>query len=277
MKKLNLLSLLIAIFALASCSSDNDDKTTNLANDVIGSYTGYTSASTNYFQNMVAANETVNITSTEVNKVNISFVSATWGTITINGADLTGSEGNVIIKGAGKSLMAHAGNAPQEYDCNVEGKFTNNNLELIFSCPTVMSGLKIEFKEGEVPADLVVPGTYKGYTIAQSSYFNGMTAENQSIVISKNDNGTFKVAYTSDTWGEFLIQEATATYENGKFIVKGNGTTKMGMNGNVNEYACEIEGTVDVAKADPTFTFSVPTVMGGLSITFHNGELPATE
>ena len=51
----------------------------------------------------------------------------------------------------------------------------------------------------------------------------------------------------------------------------------MGKNGNVKEYECSFEGTIDVAKENPAFTFSVPSVMGGLSIEFHTGKMPATE
>lgn len=261
-------------FSLASCSSD--DEPANLAEGAIGSFSGYTVASSTYFSGMVSADQTVAITSTEANKVNISYVSDTWGTITIDGAELTGSEGNILISGTGKSEMSHAGNT-REYDCTASGTLSGKDLSLTFSCPTVMGGLKIEFKQGEIPADIVVPGTYSGYTEAKSAYFSGMMADAQEIVITKNADNTYKVAYSSDTWGEFLFEAATATYEGGKFAVKGSGTTKMGMNDNIKEYDCTLEGSIDPAKADPTFTFSVPTVMGGLSIVFHSGDMPAQE
>jgi len=48
----------------------------------------------------------------------------------------------------------------------------------------------------------------------------------------------------------------------------------MGMNGNIQEYACRFAGTVDAAKENPEFTFTVPAVMGGLTISFINGEMP---
>ncbi|MCM1290541.1 MAG: calycin-like domain-containing protein [Prevotella sp.] len=274
MKKLQLLSLLMIIFALTSCSND-DNEPINLADNAIGSYEGYTNASAAYFSGMVSDNQTVVVTSDELNKVNISFHSDTWGDITINDAVLAGTDNNMQITGSGKSVMSHAGNAPKEYDCTVEGSLVGKNLSLIFTCPTVMGGLKIEFKQGEIPADIVVPGKYKGYTEASSTYFSGMMADNQEIVITQNDdNATYKVVYTTDTWGEFLIENATATLKDGKFVVTGKGTTKMGMNGNIKEYDCSIEGSIDSEKETPTFTFSVPSVMGGLSIVFHSGDMP---
>lgn len=131
--------------------------------------------------------------------------------------------------------------------------------------------------EPETPAQLAaktVPGTYKGYTVANSMYFQDMTAGEQEIVITKNGDDTYKVDYTSDTWGEFAIEAATVSYENGKFSIAGEGATKMGMNGNIKEYGCTLAGTIDADKEDPTFTFTVPTVMGGLTVAFHSGTMP---
>lgn len=276
MKTFKLLSLCVALMSLAACSS-NDDEPKNLAAEAAGNYTGYTVASTQYFSNMVAADETVAITAAENSKVNISFVSDTWGTITITDAEVTGSGSNLHIAGTGKSVMGHGGAATKEYVCNVEGSLVSKNLELAFDCPAVMGGLKIEFKQGDIPADLVVPGTYKGYTEAKSQYFSGMMADDQSIVITKNADNTFKLAYTSSTWGEFTIDGITATYANGVFTLAGNGTTKMGMEGNLKDYDCSLAGTIDAAKENPSFTFTVPAVMGGLTIDFHVGNMPAAE
>lgn len=274
MKRIKFLSLLAMLITLASCSSDDDPK--DLAKNAVGNYSGYSVASCNYFPNMVSTNQGVRLTSTELNKVNISYESDTWGTITILGADLSGDEGGLLIKGSGISTMTHAGNT-SEYDCSVEGTLVGKDLSLTFSCPQVMGGLKIEFKQGDIPADIIVPGTYSGYTEAKSTYFSGMMADDQKIVITRNENNSYKVVYSSDKWGEFAIDAATVQPINDAFTIKGDGTTKMGMNGNVNEYVCSIEGTIDISKENPTFTFSVPAVMGGLSIVFHTGDMPAEE
>lgn len=130
---------------------------------------------------------------------------------------------------------------------------------------------------GTVTAAQVVPGTYSGYTEASSKYFSGMMADNQEIVITKNSDESYKVAYSSDSWGDFTIEKATAQYADGKFNISGEGTTQMGMNGNVNNYPCTLSGSIDTDKKDPTFTFSIPAVMGGTTIVFHTGEMPATE
>lgn len=274
MKKFKLLSLLAVLTAFASCSSD--DEPTNLATETTGTYSGYTVAGSNYFSSMVSANQSVTITSSELNKANISFVSSTWGTITITDADLTGSTGNVVISGSGKSVMGHAGSS-SEYDCTATGTLVGKDLALTFKCPQVMGGLTIEFKQGDIPSDIVVPGTYSGYTVASSTYFSDMTADDQTIVISQVSGDTYKVTYTSDTWGTFTIDSAKAEYNNGTFTISGDGTTQMGMNDNIKTYDCSITGTIDAEKEDPTFTFTVPSVMGGLSIVFHTGDMPDAE
>lgn len=173
-------------------------------------------------------------------------------------------------------MMSHVGNVAQEYDCTVEGSLTGKELMLTFLCPKVMNGLKIEFRQGEVPAENIIQGTYNGYTEAESAYFSGMMSDSQKIVITNNNDNTYKVAYSSEIWGETNIEAATVKYSDGKFFISGNGTTKMGMNGDIKEYDCSFDGSIDSAKKNPTFTFSVPTAMGGLSIKFHSGDMPSS-
>lgn len=275
MNKLKIFSLLMAVITLASCSSNDDP--TNLAPETAGVYSGYTVASCSYFTNMVSSRQDVTITTTELNRINVSYQSDTWGTITISNAELSGTEGNIYISGTGKSVMGHAGDAAKEYDCQMEGTLVGKKLELTFSCPAIMGGLTIEFKQGDIPAEIVVPGTYDGYTEAKSTYFSGMMTDDQKIVITKNSDDTYSIGYTSDTWGEFSIEKATVAYSDGIFTIEGDGITKMGMSGNIKEYACSVEGQIDAEKEDPVFTFSVPAVMGGLSIVFHTGDMPAAE
>ena len=101
--------MLVAMVALASCGSN--DEPTSLAEKAVGSYNGFTTASCTYFSNMVADNQSIAMTSTEFNKVNISYQSDSWGTFTINGAELSGNEENIRISGSGKTMMGNAGNA----------------------------------------------------------------------------------------------------------------------------------------------------------------------
>ena len=142
MKKLHLTLLLLASAALASCS-DKDD-VTNPAEGLAGQYEGYTTASCAYFPNQVATDQTVTVSSSAtLGKINISFESSTWGTITIDDATVAQSGSEKTFYGEGKSLMGHAGGEAKEYVCTASGKFTGGELQASFSIPAVMGGLTI--------------------------------------------------------------------------------------------------------------------------------------
>jgi len=52
----------------------------------------------------------------------------------------------------------------------------------------------------------------------------------------------------------------------------------MGMSGSASKgYDCNISGTISSDKKTYTISFSLPSVMGGLTITFQNGEAPAAK
>ncbi len=276
MKKVKFLALMLAAVSIASCSDDNEKK--SAAQSVAGDYEGYTVASCAYFKNQVTPSQKVVMTEAGVDELAVSFVSDSWGTVSIPSVSVTEIAGGYAVTGSGTSRMGMGGNV-KEYTCNLTGKIINGVAGLSFACPEVMGGLTIEFNQGEIPASIVVPGNYTGYTQADCAYFKGMMADDQTVKITAGDNNTYTVSYTSDTWGEFNIVDAVAVSNDGgkSFTISGNGVTTMGMNGNVNEYQCSMEGTVDAAKENVEFKFSVPAVMGGLTVTFSVGEMPAEE
>ncbi|MDE6188359.1 MAG: calycin-like domain-containing protein [Duncaniella sp.] len=273
MKKSGFLFLLLTSVAFASCS-DSDDSEKDLAKEIAGQYDGYTVASCAYFSNQVASGQKLSITSTEINKVNVDYASDSWGTISIPDATVVKSGNEYVITGSGTSVMGMQGSGSKDYVCNLNGKIINGTADFTFTCPAVMGGLNIAFMQGEIPAETVVPGTYSGYTKADCAYFQDMYADNQKIEITSNGNNTYKVSLTSETWGEFTIEEATVTTDGNLFKLEGAGKTIMGMGGNVSEYACTFSGEIDADKENPTFTFSVPAVMGGLTVTFKPGTAP---
>lgn len=277
MKRINFLTLALAAFALASCSSDDDDVIVNPAQEVTGSYKGYAVVSSTYFKNMVAPGETVTITETTSGKVAVKYVSTQWGTVEIPAATV-GEKGNdYLLSGTGTSVMGMNGNS-KEYACELNGTVTKGVADLTFSCPAVMGGLTINFMQGDIPADIVVPGTYEGYSKAVAQYFpQGMLSDDQALTITAEKDGTYTVNYTSSSFGTFTITGVTATSANGgeKFTLAGEGKTVMGMDeSSAKEYACTFTGSVDAAKEAPEFTFKVPAVMGGLTISFITGEMP---
>lgn len=117
-----------------------------------------------------------------------------------------------------------------------------------------------------------VAGSYAGYTVAACAYFS-QTDGGQSVELTAVSDSRVNVNYESDTWGTFTVEGADVTERGGVYVLAGSGTSVMGMAGKTNEYQCEFSGTV--SEGTPEFTFTVPAVMGGLTVTFHPGEAPA--
>lgn len=260
---------------MAACSSD-DDVINNLADQVKGEYDGYTLSSCNYFSNMVNIDQNVKITATStLNQVDITYTSETLGTTTISGAVVSVSNGVYTITGTGNAEMGHSGST-STYNCTASGTITNGVADLTFKYPTVMGGFTIEFLQGEIPDKVVLPGNYTGYVDAVSQYFpTGMKSDNQNLTITLGDNGDYTLIYTSDTWGTFSFDDIEfKTDDKGLFLLSGSGICAMGMNGSSKDYDCTFTATIDPEKESPEFVFTVPAVMGGLTITFYTGSMP---
>jgi hypothetical protein len=272
--------ILFAMFAMAllvtSCS-DSSDEIENVAQDVAAKYEGYANAGCAYFSNSITDNQTVVVTAKTTNTADVTYTSDTWGTFTISDATVAKSGATYYITGSGTTLMGHAGATPKEYDCTLSGIVANGNGEFTFTCPSVMGGLTIKIQQGDVPAELVVPGTYSGYTKADCAYFKDNYSDDESATITF-ENNAYTLTYESATWGTFTIENISVTNENGTFVLSGSGKTLMGHAGaTAKEYDCTFTGSVDVAKSNYKLSFSVPSVMGGLTIELNPGTAPTTE
>lgn len=131
-------------------------------------------------------------------------------------------------------------------------------------------------KNEDTPASQVVAGKYEGHTKAVFAYMpQGQYAANQTITVTANEDETCAIAYTSDSFGTFTIPHATVKTEGGNYVIGGDGVTLMGMAGKApTEYACTLTGNIDAGKAAPSFVFTIPAVMGGLTVTFAKGDVP---
>ncbi len=128
--------------------------------------------------------------------------------------------------------------------------------------------------EEEVATVADIAGTYEGYTVANCAYMQDMYAADETVVLSANTDGSATIRFSSDTWGEFSVSNASMNENGGVYTLAGNGQTQMGMNGNVSSYDCTFTATVR-SKDDATMHFVVPAVMGGLTIDFVTGDAPA--
>lgn len=280
MKLKNLLAMTAIALLTASCSDDdnNGNESINPAVNVAGTYAGYSEAAFQYTNTpLVSADESLTIqTDADNTTATITYTSSSFGEFTISGTEVTYANGTYTLSGEGSTMMGMSGNV-SEYECTLKGTLNEakNEGTFTFNVPAVMGGMNITFILGEVPVSKLLAGSYEGWTEASCAYFEGMQATDQTLSLTANADDTFTLAYTSDSWGEFSFESLSVTSANGIYTLSGEGVTMMGMDGNISEYPCTVTGRIDANKENVSFTFTVPGVMGGLTITFTQGEAPA--
>lgn len=269
-----LMMLSAAVFMMACDKDENGSKTVDFA----GSYNGYTLASCNYFQNMISADETVVITENTDGTATVSFTSATWGTFTITDAQASVSGDICSLSGSGQTQMGMGGST-SAYDCTFTAEIkSQTDARMEFSIPAVMGGMTLTFQTGDAPADLLLAGTYEGYTDADCAMFQDRYTDGESVKLTANGDGSVKVVFESAaSWGTFTVESATATKEGEEYVFTGSGNVSMGMGGSTSNYDFTLSGRSNAAKDDFSIAFNVPAVMGGLTVTLLPGTAPTTE
>lgn len=268
-----LMMLSAAVFMMACDKDENGSKTVDFA----GSYNGYTLASCNYFQNMISADETVVITENTDGTATVSFTSATWGEFTITDAQASVSGDICSLSGSGQTQMGMNGNT-STYDCTFTAEIrSQDDARMEFSIPAVMGGMTLTFQTGDAPADLLLAGTYEGYTDADCAMFQDRYTDGESVKLTANGDGSVKVVFESASWGTFTVESATATKEGEEYVFTGSGSVAMGMGDSTSNYDFTLSGRTNAAKDDFSIAFNVPAVMGGLTVTLLPGTAPATE
>jgi hypothetical protein len=126
--------------------------------------------------------------------------------------------------------------------------------------------------DAQVKYSSVVAGTYKGSSSALFKYITTpMVTDNDTTLISALTDNTVNIVYKSATWGKMTVNGATVTESNNLYTISGSGTVLMGMSGSTpKNYDCTFTGTVEAGHANPKFVMTIPSVMGGLVITFSN-------
>lgn len=268
-----LMMLSAAVFMMACDKDENGSKTVDFA----GSYNGYTLASCNYFQNMISADETVVITENTDGTASVSFTSATWGEFTVTDAQASVSGDLCTLSGSGQTQMGMGGST-SAYDCTFTAEIkSQTDARMEFSIPAVMGGMTLTFQTGDAPADLLLAGTYEGYTDADCSYFQNRYTDGERVKLTANGDGSVKVVFESASWGTFTVESATVTREGGEYLFTGSGSVAMGMGDSTSNYDFTLNGRTNAAKDDFSIAFNVPAVMGGLTVTLLPGTAPTTE
>ena len=274
--KIKSIFMMLSVAALMmGCDKDeNGSKTVDFA----GSYNGYTLANCNYFQNMISADETVVITENTDGTATVSFTSAMWGTFTITDAQASISGNVCSLSGSGQTQMGMGGST-STYKCTFTAEIkSQTDARMEFSIPAVMGGMTLTFQTGDAPADLLLAGTYEGYTDADCAMFQDRYTDGESVKLTANGDGSVKVVFESALWGTFTVESATATKEGEEYVFTGRGSVAMGMGGGpTTDYDFTVSGSTNAAKDDYSIVFKVPAVMGGLTVTLLPGPAPATE
>lgn len=273
MKFKTILTMAVVVLCSAACS---DEKELPAVADIAGSYEGYTLAGCAYFQNTCVTDETVTVTGNADGTANVTFTSGSWGEFSIPNAQMSESGGTYTLMGSGQTKMGMGGNV-SSYDCTYTAVIeSREKAQMQFKVSGVMGGLTIDFTTGEVPADLLLAGTWEGYTNAGCTYFQNRYTDDESLKMTANSDETLSVVFESATWGTFKVDKATIKKNGDNYTFTGEGTVSMGMGDNVKDYAFTMTGESNVAKDDYYIAFNAPAVMGGLTVTLLPGKAPAT-
>lgn len=152
--------------AIASCDKEKEETTPSTSVDVtkvVGTYEGYTLASSAYFQNNFTADESVTIAKSGDKTVDITFASGTWGTTTVTNATVSASGSRYSVSGTGTCLMAGMGGQERSYDCTLTADIASTaDATVTVSLPAVMGGTNVVFKTGKASTGYYVADKYRG-------------------------------------------------------------------------------------------------------------------
>ncbi len=276
-KNLGILMLMLSVFTTFSCSNDDDNTLT--WQSLAGEYTGWTSGEFKYSSTPIATDkEKLTITVSD-DKMSLQLTSNQWGTCTVSNVTITEQSNDYKLSGTGSASIGMHGSLTKQYDCTLDGIISKDKktVNIILTYPAVMGGTTVTFTLGEAPSAKLVAGSYSGWTKGDCQYFQNRTQNDEKVEISSNDDGTIEVKLTSQMWGETTIQGVKVEKSNDGFTLNGSGKFTMGMNSTQTEYDCTLTGTISADKETYSIAFNLPAVMGGLTITFAQGEAPSEE
>jgi len=132
--------------------------------------------------------------------------------------------------------------------------------------------------EPSTPASKEIAGTYTGYYEMASQYFSGQYGIDQTVTITSATDGSATIVYNNgSSWTSTLTAVEVTKTSNGYTLV---GSGKMSMashGGSSSEYDCTLAGTISSDLKSYTLTYTLPSVMGGTTIAFTGGEVPAAK
>ncbi|MBQ9435451.1 MAG: hypothetical protein IJU33_04920 [Bacteroidales bacterium] len=147
--------------------------------------------------------------------------------------------------------------------------------KMILCALVALSTVFIGCKKEEVLTAKDIAGTYKGYTLTASQYFQDYFTADEQVVIEAVSEEVAKLTLTSETWGTTIVNNMNISFSGKTCSFSGSGSVEMaGMGGEAKKYDCTVSGTVDANKT-ANVTVNIPAVMGGSTIVFTTGTAPA--
>lgn len=272
------LSMVVAVAlgaCMVSCSDDDDeevvveDSSANIAANIVGSYESTASVLFAYITSpMINTGDEVTITRVDNETVSVVYAGTTWGDGTFEAVAVTEADGVYTISGEG-TLAVSAHGSTNDYAATIAGTITSSDdYEIVISVPSVMGGTVITLT-ATVLADYVL-GDYEGANSVVFAY-GTMDGDTATVTITKVSSDVVSVVYENDTWGTATFSATTVTEGDGVYVLTADeGTIAMGMpgSGTTSDYAATFSGTINSEDAsDFEFVLSVPSVMGGTTIT----------
>lgn len=271
MKLKNFLAMMVIALCAVACSDDDDnDQNVNLAQEVAGTYNGYTSAKFSYSPSpTVTPKEKVEIADKGDSKVDVTLTSNTWGEFKITDTVVT-KDGNAYkMEGTGKATLEMSGHAAGEYEFTLTGSVEQGkkNPSFVVSL-TIMGGTTITFIEGDAPVKEVITGSYKGkLAISVSGEASGDPIESTVAIAADEAGETVTVTLGSFsisgmggrpmTFGDIKIAAVKATTTNyTEYTLSGDVDAAVSMGESTVNMAGTITGTIKSDKS-AKITFSL--------------------
>ena len=114
-----------------------------------------------------------------------------------------------------------------------------------------------------------VAGDYKGDVSATFKYSpTPLTYADEKITVTSNEDGTANLVLESGEWGTYEIKNMQVAEASDVYSFSGSGKVSIGMaEDSKKSYDFTLAGTLNSSKV-MNITFSVPAVMGGVTLTF---------
>lgn len=274
------LMMLTVMMGVFSCGDDDEPEAEPEApavNAIAGSYEGWAEFSMAYGTYYYDGN-TLTVAANSDGTANVTLTSTSIGEYTVSNATVTKEGSTLKLAGTGKAKMSMGGHGSStEYDCTLTATINadKTGATVAFTVPSVMGGTTITFHQGAMPSTKAVVGSYSGYCTMAMAYGN-FNYDGQSLKVTENEDGTVKVVMESSQLGTYTIENATVAKGDNGYTLTGDGTANMAMGGGTgNNYDCTLSATISADKETYSFAFTIPSVMGGTTVTLLPGSAPS--